>query len=169
MCMQIYLVQSVCMCFWPQLSCQMVELFEACQQQSSDLARKEMCRTRLQQDIQRIYAGLTRMQYHSALAFCCNYYHLSVFLIVARLYLNGSSMNGLGCRSSDADLCLVLKGKVSVSDFTPRMSCKMYVCVCVGVVMDAHMILKHLFLFQKRHDPIFVLSVLQKLFKSLCE
>lgn len=128
MCMQIYLVQSVCMCFWPQLSCQMVELFEACQQQSSDLARKEMCRTRLQQDIQRIYAGLTRMQCHSALAFCCDYYHLSVFPTVARLYLNGSSMNGLGCRSSDADLCLVLKGKVSVSDFTPRMSCKMCVC-----------------------------------------
>ncbi|XP_041792684.1 poly(A) RNA polymerase GLD2 [Chelmon rostratus] len=69
-----------------KLSVQMVELFEACQQQSSDLTRKEMFRTRLQQDIQRVYA-------------------------VARLYLTGSSMNGLGCRSSDADLCLVLKGK----------------------------------------------------------
>ncbi|XP_070760411.1 poly(A) RNA polymerase GLD2 [Enoplosus armatus] len=68
-----------------KLSGQMVELFEACQQQSSDLARKETCRTRLQQDIQRVYT-------------------------VARLYLTGSSMNGLGCRSSDADLCLVLKG-----------------------------------------------------------
>ncbi|KAM9359857.1 poly(A) RNA polymerase GLD2 [Symphorus nematophorus] len=88
-----------------KLSGQMVDLFEACQQQSSDLARKEMCRTRLQQDIQRIYA-------------------------VARLYLTGSSMNGLGCRSSDADLCLVLKGN-------------------------------------KRHDPIHVLSSLQRLFKSL--
>lgn len=88
-----------------KLSGQMVELFEACQQQSSDLDRKEMCRTRLQQDIQRVYA-------------------------VARLYLTGSSMNGLGCRSSDADLCLVIKGN-------------------------------------KRHDPIHVLSVLQRLFKTL--
>ncbi|XP_038558436.1 poly(A) RNA polymerase GLD2 [Micropterus salmoides] len=88
-----------------KLSVQMVELFEACQQQSSDLARKETCRTRLQQDIQRVYAA-------------------------ARLYLTGSSMNGLGCRSSDADLCLVLKGN-------------------------------------NRPDPIHVLSVLQRLFRSL--
>lgn len=28
---------------------------------------------------------------------------------------------------------------------------------------------KHLFLFQKRPDPIHVLSVLQRLFKTLCE
>ncbi|CAK6970523.1 poly(A) RNA polymerase GLD2 [Scomber scombrus] len=88
-----------------KLSGQMVELFEACEQQTSDLVKKEMCRTRLQQDVQGVYA-------------------------VARLYLTGSSMNGLGCRSSDADLCLVLKGN-------------------------------------KRHDPIQVLSVLQRLFKSL--
>lgn len=97
----------------------MVELFEACQQQSSDLARKEMCRTRLQQDIQRVYAGVYEIQSCSALAFCCDPYSLSVFLAVARLYLTGSSMNGLGCRSSDADLCLVLKGNVSISDFAP--------------------------------------------------
>uniref|UniRef100_A0A3B5K5H7 polynucleotide adenylyltransferase n=1 Tax=Takifugu rubripes TaxID=31033 RepID=A0A3B5K5H7_TAKRU len=70
------------------LSDQIVELFEACRQQPSDLARKEMCRSRLQQDINRVYA-------------------------VARLYLTGSSMNELGCRSSDADLCLVIKGNVS--------------------------------------------------------
>lgn len=88
-----------------KLSGQMVELYEACQQQTPDLVRKETCRTRLQQDIQGVYA-------------------------VARLYLTGSSMSGLGCRSSDADLCLVLKGN-------------------------------------KRHDPIHVLSVLQRLFKSL--
>ncbi|CAM9339958.1 unnamed protein product [Lampetra planeri] len=68
-----------------KLSDQMVELFEACQQQSADLIWKETCRARLQQDMQRIYA-------------------------VARLYLTGSSMNGLGCRSSDADLCLVISG-----------------------------------------------------------
>uniref|UniRef100_A0AAQ5Y906 polynucleotide adenylyltransferase n=1 Tax=Amphiprion ocellaris TaxID=80972 RepID=A0AAQ5Y906_AMPOC len=94
-----------CMCLCPQLSHQMVELFEACQQQSSDLERKERCRARLQRDIQDIYA-------------------------VARLYLTGSSMNGLGCRSSDADLCLVIKGT-------------------------------------KRPDPIFVLSHLQRAFRSL--
>ncbi|XP_030593543.1 poly(A) RNA polymerase GLD2 [Archocentrus centrarchus] len=68
-----------------KLSCQMVELFEACQQQPSDLERKEVCRTRLQQDIQQVFSS-------------------------ARLYLTGSSMNGLGCRSSDADMCLVIKG-----------------------------------------------------------
>ncbi|KAM6931393.1 poly(A) RNA polymerase GLD2 [Xenentodon cancila] len=66
-----------------KLSIQMVELFEACQQQASDLERKERCRAQLQQDIQHIFE--------------------------ARLYLTGSSMNGLGCRSSDADLCLVIK------------------------------------------------------------
>ncbi|XP_040052582.1 poly(A) RNA polymerase GLD2 [Gasterosteus aculeatus] len=92
-------------CVKDKLSDQMVEVFEACQQRASDLARKETCRARLQEDIQRVYA-------------------------VARLYLTGSSMNGLGCRSSDADLCLVLKGN-------------------------------------KRQDPIHVLLVLQKLFKSL--
>nr|XP_020450232.1 poly(A) RNA polymerase GLD2 isoform X1 [Monopterus albus]XP_020450233.1 poly(A) RNA polymerase GLD2 isoform X1 [Monopterus albus]XP_020450234.1 poly(A) RNA polymerase GLD2 isoform X1 [Monopterus albus] len=69
-----------------KLSDQMVELFEACQQQASDLTQKEICRARLQQDIQCVFAD-------------------------ARLYLTGSSMNGLGCRSSDADLCLVLKEK----------------------------------------------------------
>lgn len=68
-----------------ELSGQMVELFEACQQQVSDLERKERVRAQLQQEIQRVYA-------------------------VARLYLTGSSMNGLGCRSSDADLCLVIRG-----------------------------------------------------------
>ncbi|XP_035999510.1 poly(A) RNA polymerase GLD2 [Fundulus heteroclitus] len=68
-----------------KLSSQMVELFDACQQQPADLNRKEACRARLQQDIQHMFPA-------------------------ARLYLTGSSMNGLGCRSSDADLCLVIKG-----------------------------------------------------------
>ncbi|TNM89453.1 hypothetical protein fugu_003687 [Takifugu bimaculatus] len=80
-----------------KLSDQIVELFEACRQQPSDLARKEMCRSRLQQDINRVYA-------------------------VARLYLTGSSMNELGCRSSDADLCLVIQGKCEQSCFTPSQS-----------------------------------------------
>ncbi|XP_058491442.1 poly(A) RNA polymerase GLD2 [Solea solea] len=69
-----------------KLSAQMVELFERCQQQISDLTKKESCRSRLLQDIRRIYTA-------------------------ARLYLTGSSMNGLGCRSSDADLCLVIQAK----------------------------------------------------------
>lgn len=107
------------MCLWLQLSGQMVELFEACQQQPSDLERKEMCRARLQQDIQRVYSGLYEIRWRSAPAVCCDSYSLSVFLAVARLYLTGSSMNGLGCRSSDADLCLVLKGNVSIFDFAP--------------------------------------------------
>ena len=43
-----------------------------------------------------------------------------LFLTVARLYLTGSSMSGLGCRSSDADLCLVLRGSVSGSSRSPE-------------------------------------------------
>ncbi|CAL8250565.1 unnamed protein product [Boreogadus saida] len=73
-----------------KLSKQMVELFEACQQQACDLTRKETCRSRLQKDIQSVFP-------------------------VARLYLTGSSMSGLGCRSSDADLCLVLRGSTQGS------------------------------------------------------
>lgn len=89
-----------------------MELFEACRQQPSDLARKEMCRSRLQQDINRVYAG--------GFGILCSFQDYSrendspsVFFPVARLYLTGSSMNELGCRSSDADLCLVTKGNVS--------------------------------------------------------
>uniref|UniRef100_A0A3B4BF86 polynucleotide adenylyltransferase n=1 Tax=Periophthalmus magnuspinnatus TaxID=409849 RepID=A0A3B4BF86_9GOBI len=66
-----------------QVSAQIVELFEACRQQSSDLYRKETCRAQLQKDIKTLYPD-------------------------ARLYLTGSTMSGLGCRSSDADLCLVV-------------------------------------------------------------
>ncbi|KAM6965334.1 poly(A) RNA polymerase GLD2 [Aplochiton taeniatus] len=66
------------------LSGQVAELFEACQQQTSDLERKEFWRVRLQREIHMLYPA-------------------------ARLYLTGSSMNGFGCRSSDADLCLVVK------------------------------------------------------------
>lgn len=66
-----------------KVSAQMVELFEACQQQPADLYQKETYRAQLQRDIQHLYPG-------------------------ARLYLTGSSMSGLGCRSSDADICLVV-------------------------------------------------------------
>lgn len=72
----------------------MVELFEACQQQSSDLEWKEVCRARLQQDIQCVYSGLYETRWGSAPAVCRDSYSLSVFLAVARLYLTGSSMNG---------------------------------------------------------------------------
>ncbi|XP_066510043.1 poly(A) RNA polymerase GLD2-like [Hoplias malabaricus] len=67
-----------------KLSQQIMELFLACEQQSEDLERKESCRAQLQRDIQ----GL----------FPC-----------ARVFLAGSSLNGFGSRSSDADLCLVVQ------------------------------------------------------------
>lgn len=69
------------------------------------------------------YTGcLCRCVWCVQLMFCSNLLLLSLFTTcvshtAARLYLTGSSMNGLGCRSSDADLCLVLKGNVSIFDF----------------------------------------------------
>ncbi|KAK2521239.1 Papd4 [Columba livia] len=67
-----------------KLSQQIFELFQACQQQLCDLNRKELCRTELQREIQRIFPQ-------------------------SRLFLVGSSLNGFGTRSSDGDLCLVVK------------------------------------------------------------
>nr|XP_025038419.1 poly(A) RNA polymerase GLD2 isoform X3 [Pelodiscus sinensis] len=67
-----------------KLSQQVLELFQACQQQTCDLNRKELCRTELQKEIQRIFPQ-------------------------SRLFLVGSSLNGFGTRSSDGDLCLVVK------------------------------------------------------------
>ncbi|XP_020639372.3 poly(A) RNA polymerase GLD2 isoform X1 [Pogona vitticeps] len=67
-----------------KLSQQILELFQACQQQISDLNKKELCRTQLQRDIQQIFPN-------------------------SRLVLVGSSLNGFGTRSSDGDLCLVVK------------------------------------------------------------
>ncbi|KAM9367518.1 poly(A) RNA polymerase GLD2 [Phaethornis superciliosus] len=67
-----------------KLSQQVLELFQACQQQTCDLNRKELCRIELQREIQRIFP-------HS------------------RLFLVGSTLNGFGTRSSDGDLCLVVK------------------------------------------------------------
>ncbi|KAM8793623.1 poly(A) RNA polymerase GLD2-like [Eudromia elegans] len=67
-----------------KLSQQILELFQACQQQTCDLNRKELCRTELQREIQQIFPQ-------------------------SRLFLVGSSLNGFGTRSSDGDLCLVLK------------------------------------------------------------
>ncbi|NXC36827.1 GLD2 polymerase, partial [Campylorhamphus procurvoides] len=67
-----------------ELSQQILELFQSCRQQASDLNRKELCRTELQREIQLIFPQ-------------------------SRLYLVGSSLNGFGTRSSDGDLCLVVK------------------------------------------------------------
>lgn len=131
-----------------------MELFEACQQQPSDLARKEMCRSRLQQDINRVYAGVYGILC-SFLALGQENYSPSVSLAVGRLYLTGSSMNGLGCRSSDADLCLVIKGNVSNAARHTHV--------------DVTRPLNPLFFSQKKPNPIHVLSVLQTLFKSLRE
>ncbi|NXV10398.1 GLD2 polymerase, partial [Cettia cetti] len=67
-----------------KLSQQVLELFQACRQQASDLDRKELCRTELQREIQ-------------------------LFFPQSRLFLVGSSLNGFGARTSDGDLCLVVK------------------------------------------------------------
>uniref|UniRef100_A0A0F7Z7R4 polynucleotide adenylyltransferase n=1 Tax=Crotalus adamanteus TaxID=8729 RepID=A0A0F7Z7R4_CROAD len=67
-----------------KLSQQVLELFQACQQQTYDLNKKELCRTQLQREIQQIFPN-------------------------SRLFLVGSSLNGFGTRSSDGDLCLVVK------------------------------------------------------------
>ncbi|NWW78413.1 GLD2 polymerase, partial [Climacteris rufus] len=67
-----------------ELSQQVLEFFQACRQQASDLNRKELCRTELQREIQLIFPK-------------------------SRLFLVGSSLNGFGTRTSDGDLCLVVK------------------------------------------------------------
>lgn len=67
-----------------KLSQQIVDLYELWQQQEHDLERKEQCRSQLQLDIQTLFP-------------------------FSRIYLVGSSLNGFGSRSSDADLCLVFQ------------------------------------------------------------
>ncbi|KAJ8286971.1 hypothetical protein GJAV_G00045480 [Gymnothorax javanicus] len=67
-----------------KLSQQILELFQACQQQTDDLQKKEICRAQLQSEIQHLFPN-------------------------SRVYLAGSSLNGFGSRSSDADLCLVVQ------------------------------------------------------------
>ncbi|NXI43909.1 GLD2 polymerase, partial [Galbula dea] len=67
-----------------KLSQQVLELFQACRQQTCDLNKKELCRTELQKEIKHIFPQ-------------------------SRLFLVGSSLNGFGTRSSDGDLCLVVK------------------------------------------------------------
>ncbi|KAJ1209422.1 hypothetical protein NDU88_004800 [Pleurodeles waltl] len=70
-----------------KLSLQILELFQACQQQAGDLKKKDICRAELQREIQQMFP-------HS------------------RLYLVGSSLNGFGTRGSDADLCLVMEDEL---------------------------------------------------------
>ncbi|XP_010184294.1 PREDICTED: poly(A) RNA polymerase GLD2 isoform X2 [Mesitornis unicolor] len=67
-----------------KLSQQILELFQVCQQQTSDLSRKELCRTELEREIQQIFPE-------------------------SKLFLVGSTLNGFGTRTSDGDLCLVIK------------------------------------------------------------
>uniref|UniRef100_A0A8B9H3L3 polynucleotide adenylyltransferase n=1 Tax=Astyanax mexicanus TaxID=7994 RepID=A0A8B9H3L3_ASTMX len=67
-----------------KLSQQILDLFLACEQQNEDLQKKESCRAQLQWDIQLLHP-------------------------CARVFLAGSSLNGFGSRSSDADLCLVVQ------------------------------------------------------------
>uniref|UniRef100_A0A8C1DPN0 polynucleotide adenylyltransferase n=1 Tax=Cyprinus carpio carpio TaxID=630221 RepID=A0A8C1DPN0_CYPCA len=72
-----------------KLSQQILDLFHAYEQQNEDLEKKEHCRAALQRDIQTIFPS-------------------------AQVFLAGSSLNGFGTRSSDADLCLVIEeGKVN--------------------------------------------------------
>uniref|UniRef100_A0A8C9TK78 polynucleotide adenylyltransferase n=1 Tax=Scleropages formosus TaxID=113540 RepID=A0A8C9TK78_SCLFO len=66
------------------LSQQILALFQACQQQNDDLEKKERCRAQLQKEIRALFPHST-------------------------VYLAGSTLNGFGSRSSDADLCLVIK------------------------------------------------------------
>uniref|UniRef100_A0A8C9TTE9 polynucleotide adenylyltransferase n=1 Tax=Scleropages formosus TaxID=113540 RepID=A0A8C9TTE9_SCLFO len=67
-----------------KLSQQILALFQACQQQNDDLEKKERCRAQLQKEIRALFPHST-------------------------VYLAGSTLNGFGSRSSDADLCLVIK------------------------------------------------------------
>ncbi|XP_036618549.1 poly(A) RNA polymerase GLD2 isoform X2 [Trichosurus vulpecula] len=67
-----------------ELSQQVLNVFQVCQQRTCDLKKKELCRTQLQREIQLIFPQ-------------------------SRLFLVGSSLNGFGTRSSDGDLCLVVK------------------------------------------------------------
>ena len=104
-----------------KLSQQILELFETCQQQASDLKKKELCRAQLQREIQLLFP---RMSAFSAFALCVTCLHLHNFLwwlssasLESRLFLVGSSLNGFGARSSDGDLCLVVKEE-PVSDET---------------------------------------------------
>lgn len=96
------------------MSQQILELFEACQQQVSDLKKKELCRTELQREIQLLFPRMFPY-FACSLIICIPILILSKTLqfssisLESRLFLVGSSLNGFGTRSSDGDLCLVVK------------------------------------------------------------
>lgn len=73
--------------------------------------------------------------------FCSFFFtKLLLFLPVARLYLTGSSMNGLGCRSSDADLCLVIRGTVSIYGSALFISSKWMFVKCTLQPQTQHLL-----------------------------
>ncbi|XP_038958452.1 poly(A) RNA polymerase GLD2 isoform X1 [Rattus norvegicus] len=93
-----------------KLSQQILELFETCQQQASDLKKKELCRAQLQREIQLLFPRTCAF----SACLCCLFAPADVLLsssasLESRLFLVGSSLNGFGARSSDGDLCLVVK------------------------------------------------------------
>lgn len=102
-----------------QLSQQILDLFHACEQQSEDLEQKEFCRAQLQIDIQRLFPCMSASSLHSTVFNCTVktdklHFNDAVSHTGARIFLAGSSLNGFGSRTSDADLCLVVQeGPVS--------------------------------------------------------
>ncbi|XP_074021907.1 poly(A) RNA polymerase GLD2 isoform X2 [Numenius arquata] len=104
-----------------KLSQQVLDLFQACQQQTCDLNRKELCRAELQREIQRIFPQ-------------------------SRLFLVGSSLNGFATRTSDGDLCLVVKEE-------PRFQLFFFNC-------------NILFQVNQKTEARHILSLIQKLFST---
>ncbi|XP_041956314.1 poly(A) RNA polymerase GLD2 isoform X1 [Alosa sapidissima] len=93
-----------------KLSQQILELYVSCEQQDDDLERKELCRAQLQRDIQRLFP-------------------------YSRIYLAGSSLNGFGSRSSDADLCLVIQeGSVNQKDAVHVLSLVQKFCYTLSYI-----------------------------------
>lgn len=109
-----------------KLSQQILELFETCQQQTSDLKKKELCRAQLQREIQLLFPRTSAyFACPSCLCSClqtADFFTVSSAFLESRLFLVGSSLNGFGARSSDGDLCLVVKEE-PVSDETLFQIC----------------------------------------------
>lgn len=63
----------------------MVELFEACQQQTSDLDRKEACRARLQGDIQKQFPGLVQMDLIVLVLCRCLFFKIFIKCVFVRV------------------------------------------------------------------------------------
>lgn len=102
--------------YFLQLSQQILELFQTCQQQSDDLEKKELCRAELQREIQRLFPRMSEtLVFFKPLHKLGEVHYrempmsMSLCFSESRVYLAGSSLNGFGSRSSDADLCLVVQ------------------------------------------------------------